>query len=62
MLLFTLDKICVCWEVKVTHSFFLKVPRSGGEPEIFWIFVYFLSLKQCLRPLGYCAPHKLPIL
>ena len=32
---------------------------GGGEPRIFFLFVYFLSLKQCLRPLGYCAPfHK----
>ena len=37
-------------------SFFLKVPRPGGEPGIFLVFVYFLSLKQCLIPLGYCAP------
>ena len=34
-------------------SFF---PRSGSEPGIFLIFVYFLSPMQRLRPLGYCAP------
>ena len=28
----------------------------------FWVFIHFLSLKQCLRPLSHCAPnsnHKL---
>ena len=34
-----------------------KVPRPGGEPGIFLFFIYFLSFKQCLRPLGHCAPH-----
>ena len=37
--------------------FFIKVPRSGCEPGIFLIFVYF-SHKQRLRPLGYCATLK----
>ena len=27
----------------------------GGEPGIFLVFVYFLSQKQCLRPLNYCT-------
>ena len=39
-------------------SFFLKVPRSGGEPGIFLIFSFIFSHKQRLRPLGYCAPHS----
>ena len=43
-------------------AYFKKVPRPGGEPGIFWFFVYFLSLKQRLRPLGYCAPHNCGIL
>ena len=34
----------------------LKVPRSGVEPGIFLMFVYFLSQWQRLRPLGYCDP------
>ena len=42
--------------VNIKRSFFLKVPRPGGEPGIFWFFIYFLSLKQRLRPLGCCAP------
>ena len=28
----------------VDQDFFLKVPRPGGEPGIFLVFVYFLSL------------------
>ena len=40
---------------------FKKVPRpgAGGEPGIFLVFVYFISLKQRLRPLGYSAPQTL---
>ena len=29
--------------IKTFFKGFLKVPRSGGEPVIFLIFVYFLS-------------------
>ena len=39
------------------HVFFLKVPRSGGEPGIFLSFSFIFSHKQRLRPLGYCAPN-----
>ena len=39
------------------QRFFLKkVPRPGGRTWDLLVFVYFLSLKQRLRPLGYCAP------
>ena len=47
------------WISKVPKRlcFFSKVPRSGGEPGISLIIVYFLSQMQRLRPLGYCAPR-----
>ena len=45
----------VYYQIKTIHPF-LKVHRSGGEPGIFFIFIYFLSQLQHLRPLGYCAP------
>ena len=38
-----------------------RLPRPGGEPGIFFIFIYFLYQLQCLRPLDYCAPHKVII-
>ena len=38
------------------------VPRSRGELGIFVIFVYFLTQQQRLRPLDYCAPHKVAII
>ena len=34
------------------------MPRPGGEPGIFLWFSFIFSLKQRLRPLGYCAPLK----
>ena len=34
---------------------FFRLPRPGGKPGIFMVFIYFLSRLQCLRPLGYCA-------
>ena len=42
--------------IRISSIFFLKVPKSGGEPAIFFIFIHFLSQFQCLRPLGYCTP------
>ena len=33
-----------------------RFPRPGRQTWDLLVFVYFLSLKQCLRPLGYCAP------
>ena len=36
-----------------------RLPRPAGEPGIFFIFVYFLSQLQRLRPLGYCAPLQM---
>ena len=44
--------------LRIKSTFFLKVPRPGANLGSFWFFVYFLSLKQRLRPLGYCAPHQ----
>ena len=41
------------------ESIFLKVAQAGGvNLGSFWFFLYFLSQKQCLRPLGYCAPPQ----
>ena len=39
-----------------TKSFFKRCPGRGANLGSFWFFIYFLSLKQRLRPLGYCAP------
>ena len=36
--------------------FFQKGAQAGGRTWDLLVFVYFLSLKQRLRPLGYCAP------
>ena len=37
---------------------FFKGAQAGGRTWDLLVFVYFLSLKQRLRPLGYCAPHN----
>ena len=37
-------------------SFLKRLPRLGANLGSFWSFVYFLSQKQSLRPLGYCPP------
>ena len=39
-------------------SFFKRCPGRGRTWDLL-VFVYFLSLKQRLRPLGYCAPLTL---
>ena len=38
---------------------FLKIARVEGQTWYLMVFVYFLSLKQRLRPLGYCATPSL---
>ena len=38
---------------------FFKIAQAGGEPG--FVF-YFLSLKQCLRQLGYCTRLRVEIL
>ena len=60
-----------CWShliLALAHCLAQKV--AAKEPTILWqfisngltffaqagLFVYFLSVKQCLTPLGYCAP------
>ena len=51
--------LCHHWvQMKLyVDSFFLKGAQAGGRTwDLFGFFVYFLSLKQRLRPLGYCAP------
>ena len=35
---------------------FFKGAQAGGQTWDLMVFVYFLSLMQRLRPLGYCAP------
>ena len=35
---------------------FLKAAQAGGRTWDLFVFVYFLSQLQHLRPLGYCAP------
>ena len=35
------------------QKFFKRMPSPGSESGIFFIFVYFLSQLQRLRPLGY---------
>ena len=42
---------------KPIRHIFLILPGPGGEPGIFFIFVYFLSTQQRLRPLNYCSPQ-----
>ena len=42
-----------------TAYLFFKGAQAGGRTWDLLVFVYFLSLKQRLRPLGYCAPHLL---
>ena len=39
--------------------FFKGCPGWGRIWDLFFIFVYFHTQMQCLRPLGYCAPYKL---
>ena len=39
-----------------TKLVFFSLPRPGMNLRSFKIFIHFLSLWQCLRPLGYCAP------
>ena len=46
---------------KETPAFFKFARARGGEPGIFLIFVYFLTAKQRLRPLGHCSPTKLQL-
>ena len=41
---------------------FFKGAQAGGRTRDLLVFVYFLSLKQRLRPLGYCAPFRFLIL
>ena len=38
-------------------SLFLRCPGRANLRS-FWLFVYFFSLKQRLRPLGHCAAKK----
>jgi len=42
-------------------TFFLRCP-GGGRTWDLLVFIYFPSLKQRLRPLGYCAPLSLGVL
>jgi len=37
---------------------FLNGAQAGGRTWDLLVFVYFLSLKQRLRPLCYCAPSR----
>ena len=37
---------------------FFNIAQVGSEPSVLSLFVYFLSTKQSLRPLGYWAPRK----
>ena len=39
------------------HHFYKACPVRGRTWDLL-VFVYFLSQKQHLRPLGYCAPSK----
>jgi len=45
----------LCPQQKVT---FLKGAQAGGRAWDLLILIYFHSLKQRLRQLGYCAPNR----
>ena len=45
----------------VSIRFFFKGAQAGGRNWDLLVFVYFLSQKQRLRPLGYCAPHLVKV-
>ena len=46
---------------RLYYKTFLKIAQAGGGGKCgSLVFVYFLSHKHCLRPLGYCNP--LPVL
>ena len=55
---FNWTKRTICFDIytKYEESFF-KGAQAGGRTWDLLVFVYFLSLKQRLRPLGYCAPQ-----
>ena len=47
----------------MTQVFFKDCPaQAGGQTWDLLVFVYFISKKERLRPLGYCAPHDDPSL
>ena len=35
---------------------YIKIAQAGGQTWDLLVFVYFLSLKLCPRPLDYCPP------
>ena len=45
------------WMIGMRLRVFFSLPKPGGEPGIFSVFMLIISLKQSLRPLGYCAPY-----
>ena len=44
------------WDFFGCHLLFSKIAQAGRRTWDLLVFVYFLSLKQRHRPLGYCAP------
>ena len=46
-------------QIKLVKVFLEEFPGRGRTRVLFYYFIYFLSQKLCLRPLGCCAPLNL---
>ena len=49
-------KVGISIEPLIINNFFFKGAQAGRQTWDLLVLIYFLSLKQRLRPLGYCAP------